>query len=321
MRNSFLGSNLVLVISFLMAGMSLAVAAALRGEDGIHGILYSETHASIAPLPTIPLGVYDPDEQFSRTEGVAIDEFVLNWMDYSTPLLENQLAYSKTRGRLPLLILEPYPRDLKSPSLLDDVAGGQYDELSLEICSDIAESGNSVVVAWAPWMDEDIGLPWNTLSADEYKTAYRRFVGLCRSVASNASFLWSTRGSPNQLDYWPGGNFADYVGVSLFVDPVSDRTGEGKLRSFEDLFTARYAQVEVLNKQVLVTQLGVTGTSEEQSFWLDSAKLQASSFPLLKALVYVNSMGDIATGLAREGQPQVDWRVSTLSLVPGDQPR
>jgi len=299
----------------------MGLAAALRGEEGLRGILYKESYASAPRTSTIEIGIYDPDEQFSRSDGLTLDEFFLNWSDYSTPVLQNQLAFSRTRGRTPLLIIEPNARATNGPSgLLIDVNSGEYDDLTNDICTDLAEFNGHVLVAWGPWMDDStVALPWISPNAEAYKDAYRHFVGLCRSIAPDASFLWSPKGSDNLLDYWPGSSFVDNVGLSLLFDPARDRTERGRLRSFEELFTPRYRLVESFNKEVIVTQLGVSGTSEEQSSWLDAAKVSASSFPLLKALVYFNTLNENTRGHIRESGPAVDWRVSNWTLLPDAQ--
>jgi beta-mannanase len=319
-RRSFLGANLLFVLVFLAAGSTLTFATTLRGEQGLRAILDKEFDASRTQMPTIEIGIYDPDEQFSRSDGLAINEFFLDWNEYSQPVLQYQLTDSQARGRLPLLVIEPTARATGEPNVLRDMSVGLYDDITYEICTDLAEFGQRALVAWGPWMDDSLdNLQGNLSNAEEYKFAYRRFVGLCRSIAPRVAFIWSPKGNDNLLDYWPGSSFVDFVGISLLVDPVRDRTERGQLRSFDELFIPRYRLIERLHKEVLVTQLGVPGTSEEQSSWLDSAKLSASSFPLLKAFVYFNSLGETSRSHVVESGLSVDWRVSNWTLLPNAQ--
>lgn len=57
---------------------------------------------------------------------------------------------------------------------------------------------------WAGWEPED------------YITAYKRMIDICRDEAPNVNVVWSPLGLENSNDYYPGDEYVDIVGMSIF---------------------------------------------------------------------------------------------------------
>jgi cellulose synthase (UDP-forming) len=54
-----------------------------------------------------------------------------------------------------------------------------------------------------------------------YQQAFRHVVSLFRDEgADNVRFVWSPAGETNALDYYPGGDVVDYVGLTVLEDAV-----------------------------------------------------------------------------------------------------
>lgn len=315
MRNSFILSNIPLLLMLTVSTVVIGTGALLRAEAGLSGILNQVPASRTDSAPGIELGVFDPDEQFSRSEGISINEYFLDWSDYTKAIVEGQLAFSKARNRLPLMIIEPRARPNTTSQLLDDVVSGAYDEVSSEICSDIGESREPTIVSWGPDMEvASPGKPWSGAAPEKFKAAYRHFVTLCRGLAPNAQFMWAPSGTERLFDYWPGKSHVDYVGVTLLVDPTKDKTGDGSLLPFEELFKPKYERVARYELPILISELGVPGSAVEQAAWLDDAKLAAQKFPLLKALVYFDSLPN--RNPTKKDPNLVDWRISNWTLLP-----
>src|SRR5688500_2955189 len=71
-------SNIVLFALFFVAAAALAAGGVLRARDGLEGIFFAASASSPASPSTVPIGIYDPDEQFSRSSNIKFDEYLLD---------------------------------------------------------------------------------------------------------------------------------------------------------------------------------------------------------------------------------------------------
>jgi beta-mannanase len=128
---------------------------------------------------------------------------------------------------------------------------------------------------------------WN-LDPAEYIAIYRHFVDKCRPRARNARFVWSPRGDAGYEQYYPGDEYVDVTGLTLFGLQPWDVANYGHARSFEEALAEKYEPVARKGKKLILAEFGVCGDPQYRQSWLSSALSGTSRFPLLVAVVYFN---------------------------------
>jgi cellulose synthase (UDP-forming) len=251
----------------------------------------------------VTFGAYDP-ERLLPSDMVGLEHWYVRQDNPGE--LAAALKHAQNRHTL-MVTVEPYlPAGDRAP-VLDRIAQGQMDSQVRLLARTIASSAPQVVlVRWGHEMDLSGLYPWAANNPELYRAAFRRVVSIFRAEgAVNASFVWSPAGNENADGYYPGDDVVDYVGVTVLGDEHWDEVSGFTPQSFTDLFAPRYARVAGHGKPVLVAELGVSGTSERKTVWLQQASQSVEQFPLLRALVYFNAQNPWP---AMDVAP--DWRVS-----------
>jgi beta-mannanase len=168
-----------------------------------------------------------------------------------------------------------------------------------------------VLVRWGHEMELANLYPWGAQDPAKYQQAFRRVVAIFREEgATNVRFVWSPAGNSNALDYYPGDDVVDYVGVTVLEDAGWDAGFGLPQQSFEDIFGERYQLLAPLGKPMIVSEIAVSGTPEYQTSWLTAAAQALSNYPDLVAVVYFDDVNPQLNGLLSEP----DWRISGDAL-------
>ena len=168
-----------------------------------------------------------------------------------------------------------------------------------------------ILVRWGHEMELANLYPWGDRHPDLYQQAFRHVVGVFREAgASNVRFVWSPAGNSNAVDYYPGDDVVDYVGVTVLGDADWDANFGLPAQSFDDIFGPRYRLLEPLGKPIVISEMGVSGAPEYQAEWLRSAADAAVEYPKLRAMVYFQAVNPHVNGLSTEP----DWRISDDAL-------
>jgi beta-mannanase len=241
---------------------------------------------------TVALGAYDYKHEYDGA--LAIEHWFIRWNTYDRAAFKKELQRASEKKRWPLITIEPWPdeqTEAGTSKLFPEIVAGKYDPAIKNVCTDIGEFGKPVFVRWGHEMEYVSGrYPWAQTDHDGYVSAYRYFVDSCRSMAKNIFYVWSPAGNQELRDYWPGQQYADYVGVSVYAFPEWDLAHYRKVRSFDEIFVEKYGRVAGFNKPIMIAELGVTGTQEHQFSWLDEAMRNFARYPLLKSVVYFNAI-------------------------------
>ena len=267
---------------------------------------------------TLRFGVYDPEGRCQQKSAIGIEHLFISWATFRSGDLLRRLNAIQSKGRRPLLTIEPWMdrRITSRPSaLLGDVTNGKYDRRIQQIAREIAAFRGLVLVRWGHEMENVTGrYPWASHNAALYQGAYRHFVTACRLSANNIVYLWSPVGDRGLSRYWPGEQYVDCVGLSIFEFPAFDRDHclQGT-RSFHDQMTEKYARVAKYQKAVVISECGVTGSKEYQLSWLSGAVQDLGNYPLLKALIYFNAKDTPGVWGRKYATP--DWRISGRGLL------
>jgi cellulose synthase (UDP-forming) len=260
------------------------------------------------PQDRVAFGVYDPSGALLSLPQVSIEHIFWNWtLDPSG--LAAQVKEIRSRGHVPMVSAEPWPRD-DSVTLIQDVAAGKYDGEVRRMCSVLAaESPQEILLRWGHEMDLKGLYPWSGGPPADYVGAYRRVVDICRAAgASNVKFVWSPAGTPVARDYWPGQTDVDYVGLTVLGFREWDVFwGAPDALSFMEIFGPKFELVKGFGKPLIVAELGVAGEGKYRVEWLKAAFRAAQGIAELRALVYFNDVNPPnSAGLFKTP----DWRIS-----------
>ncbi len=303
MKTSSAADRAVPRVGLLAAGLCTGLGAGLAGA--------AEADMPIVPPGPTPFGVYDPGGDFSEAEGVTIEHLFLPWEDVALGSLFDADVYARERGRVLLVTLEPWTwsrSERNTPQFLrEGIADGTYDSNILAICGVLAQLESPVTLRWGHEMDDDRGqFIWAGWDPDAYIDAYRHVIDACRSVAPEITVMWSPLGDEGMEAYWPGEDYADLVGVTVFGLQAWDQFHHGRDRSFEEILGPRYERAAAFGLPVVVAELGFSGSAEYVETWNDEVRLDYPEFPALVGVSYFN-YPEVHSWPDGFGRP--DWRV------------
>lgn len=253
----------------------------------------SPVTAQTVPPGELPFGVYDPFGEFSDVKGIAIEHLFLPWEDVFLPSLEEAETYAKTRGRSLLVTIEPWTwtRDERnSPTVLQKgIAEGTYDGTMRTVCQALSTIDVPMTIRWAQEMEDTSGqFIWAGWEPQTYIDGYRKMIEICRTAAPKAKFMWSPLGYENMASYYPGDDYVDIVGLSVFSLQPWEEAKLGGAQSFDDIFGPRYQRALQFNKPIMIAELGYVGTMAHVTEWDDVVRNTAVKYPELEAVVYFN---------------------------------
>ncbi len=241
-----------------------------------------------------------------------IEHLFLPWEDVYLPSLNDADAYAMERGRALLVTLEPWTwsRSERNTAqyLRGGIAAGEYDENMRQICTVMAGLKSSVTLRWGHEMDDRSGqFIWAGWRPDDYIAAYRRVIDICRSAAPNIRVMWSPLGDEEMAGYYPGDDYVDIVGISVFGLQAWDQAKFGGDRSYVDVFEPRYKRAEAFGKPVVVAELGYVGSEDYVNAWENSVRVTRPEHPSLVGVVYFDQR-EVYPWPENFGLP--DWRIN-----------
>lgn len=297
------------MITRLKVGAKAAMAAlAVSGA----ALLASAALAAPSPPGRVPFGAYDPGGDFTDDPVPVIEHLFLPWEDVYLPSLNDADAYAQERGRALLVTLEPWTwsrSERNTPQYLrTGIADGTYDENMRAICTVIGGLTSSVTLRWGHEMDDESGqFIWAGWRPDDYIAAYRRMIDLCRQSAPNIRVMWSPLGDEGMESYYPGDDYVDVVGISVFGLQAWDQAKFGGDRSFVDVFEPRYQRAAAFGKPVVVAELGYSGSEAYVNAWDNSVRVTRPEHPQLVGVVYFDQR-EVYPWPENFGLP--DWRIN-----------
>jgi beta-mannanase len=94
---------------------------------------------------------------------------------------------------------------------------------------------------------------------------FRHVVDVFREEGvANARWVWSSAGTSRAVEFYPGDDVVDYVGLTILGDPTWDASFGLPAQSFSDLLRSRYAVVQGIGKPIIIAELGVSGAIDRQ---------------------------------------------------------
>lgn len=300
---------------------TLALSGAVLAANMPRGIPAAGTDTSnqvtdkrpIITETSVDFGAYDPHGDFGSDPNVKIEHLFLPWEDVDLSTLAIADEYALQRGRSLMITIEPWSWSVdwrvSTDQLLNGILGGRYDANMASVCTAAASLKSPVIIRWAQEMDEtDNQFTWAHWKPESYVAAYRRMVTVCREHLKTAKYMWSPKGNPELVSFYPGDEFVDIVGLSVFGYQPYDRDHFGKDRTFVEALEPGYRLAERFGKPIMVAELGYEGDQSYVRNWAASVAEKHSEFPSLNAVVYFN---DREIYPWPEGYGRPDWRVVT----------
>lgn len=254
----------------------------------------TQIDASMTP-GLVAFGAYDPDKNFQQ-QNVLIEHKFTPWrLDNATEFIA-AVKEARAANKFPMVTVEPWPWNwnwMTSETLFQDILSGKYDS-TLQIIFKAAqqEAPSRILVRWGHEMEIVGQYPWAKEDSNGYIAAYRYVVEFSRKMGvTNILWVWSPAGNKEAKYYWPGPEYVDYIGVSVYADMEWDKAaGYAKTRSFEDIMAEKYWFAESYSKPMIVAEVGVNDFSEHKEPWLAAAVKSLTKFPEIKCWVYFNQI-------------------------------
>ena len=260
---------------------------------------------------SIGVGAYDPHGDFGSDPNVKFEHLFLPWEDVDLSSLAKADDYALQRGRSLIITVEPWSWSVDwrvSPeTLVQGILAGKYDANMAAICTAAADLKSPVIIRWAQEMDETDGqFSWAKWAPSDYVNAYKRMVTECRKSNTTAKFMWSPKGNKTLQNFFPGAEFVDYVGLSVFGLQQYDQDQFGKARTFAEALEPGYRLASSYGKPIIVAELGYEGDARYTRQWAETVAKADPRFPLLEAVVYFNDR-EVYPWPYNYGRP--NWRV------------
>jgi beta-mannanase len=306
-----------------LAAFLLVLATAVLFSDGL--LAGDARRQNTAPAPAaaelleqgpVLFGAFDPQGVFANDPDVRIDSIYVIWTKLDRPNLTKRLAAALRRKRWVMLNIEPkpWPRSGQAgaDALLPDIAAGKFDREIRSVCSMAGAFKGPILIRWGQEMENpQERYPWAGKEPESFIAAYRYFVTRCRALAPRAAYVWAPNGDKRLTRYYPGGDYVDVVGLSLWGYQAYEEYayGKGHERSFQQAFGERYARVVGYGKPIIITQLGAAGDEAFRTQWfagMFSTVLDGRIFPRLRAVVYFN---DVEPDIWPYLYTSPDWRI------------
>ncbi|MCO5069985.1 MAG: beta-mannosidase [Rhizobiaceae bacterium] len=269
----------------------------------------------VFPQPLRPndlqIGVYDPGGAFRDASGINIEHVFVPWVDVDLNSFGMTDVYADQRKRKLLVTLEPWSWSLDQnggpEELRDNILNGSYDATISQACEEIGKFKSPVTIRWGHEMDLKNGrYPWSDWSPQDFIDAYRHFVDICRQAAPKAAFMWSPRGERVLQSFYPGNDYVDSIGLSVFGLQSYDEISLGENRNFTTLFKPSYDRATRFGKPIYISEFGCSGDDAYVAGCNDLSVTTLTPFPLLKGVIYYSA---VETGEWPVVFERPDWRV------------
>ncbi len=293
-------------VTKFLAPLAMALAATVLSVSQI----------AAAPPGDLPFGVYDPDGDFADDKEVVIEHLFLPWEDVYLDSLFVADQYAQDRNRALLVTLEPWTwsRSERNTAqyLRRGIEAGTYDKNMTAVCEVLGTLKSPVTLRFAHEMDDRSGqFIWAGWNPETYIGAYRRMIDVCRASAPGITVMWSPLGDEDMAKYYPGDDYADLIGLTVFGLQAWDQAKHGRDRTFDDVFGPRYERAAAFGKPVVVAELGYVGRQDYVDLWKNSVRQVKEAFPQLVGVVYFN-YPEVYPWPEGFGAP--DWRMKNQVL-------
>jgi endoglucanase len=301
------GALLLMPVVPMLAGAAFWPAYA---EDSNTQQTLADKRPIIHPNQT-KFGAYDPHGDFTNQNDVVTEALFLPWEDVDLETLRVADSYAIQRNRKLLITVEPWSWNedwrLSSDELRQKVLAGEYDA-NVKAISDVVKTLKSpVIIRWGHEMEDTSGrFTWSNWPAEDYIKAYKKVVDQFRADTPTVQVMWSPKGLEGLEKYYPGDDYVDLIGLSVFGLQAYDNKVYGKPQTFTEALQPGYDRVAHYKKPIWVAELGYEGDAKYVEPWIKTVTAKNDRFPDLKEVTYFNDR-DVHPWPFGLGRP--NWRV------------
>lgn len=256
-------------------------------------MLASAVGAAEIPPGTLPYGAFDPVGDYSDEPEVLIEHVFLPWEDVLVQSLLDADEYALERNRALIVTIEPWTwtvDERNTPAFLrNGILNGYYDATMRSICKVLALMQSPLSVRWGQEMERTSGqFIWSGWEPQDYIKSYQRMIDVCRGEAPSINVIWSPAGDEGLEKYYPGDDYVDVVGLSIFGLQAWEKEILGAERTYGEWLDETYARASVFGKPVIVAELGFAGDANYVALWENEVRQAQADKPLLSGVVYFN---------------------------------
>jgi endoglucanase len=251
------------------------------------------TNQLITPQKTIEWGIVDSRAEFEDAKEISHENIFEAWDEKGIARMKTRLDTISKLNRSAIVTVEPWPAT-EQGFLYNKILEGNYDANIKEICTIFDSQPRPVKFRFAHEMDL-IGTsryPWTDNDHNTFKLMFRYVVNLCRKQTKNIQTVWAPGGRDVGFTrYYPGDEFVDIIGFSVFSYEDFELKMAKKTFSFVDLFDSKYNAVKEFQKPVMIAEMGVSGSPEYRKQWIETAlkRIKSADYQrYLKYVVYLN---------------------------------
>ncbi|NEU08298.1 glycosyltransferase [Flavihumibacter sp. R14] len=282
-------------------------------------------------------GIYAPASSDGLTSMKLVNSFntkfdiislYIAWGDKQHGNLPKPLIDSiYNNGSYPMITWEPWQNlfsaDSIKPSGTEDkkifkrISDGDYDFYLRHFSQQVRKLNRPVFIRFAHEPDNP-HYPWSSRglnSAEEFKRAWIYVhTFFAKEGASNAIWIWNPWKPSAVVDYFPGKQYVDWIGITNLN--YGKEGPDKKWYSLEQLYTPFHKQRFLTSGiPVMLAETGTLHSEGKQDEWLrDGLIAIKQKFPEIKALVVFNSRYDKIIS-QNSGSTVLDWHLNNPAVV------
>lgn len=231
-------------------------------------------------------------------------------------------------GAVPMITWEPWTNLFpvfsqdsalqQNQKVMVAIVEGKFDDYIRGYAGKLNELGEPVFLRFAHEPDNP-QYPWSKTggnSPEEYKKAWRYVNDIFREEgAENVIWVWNPWKDVNMKEYYPGGDYVDWIGVTGLNYGLA--AGDGLWHSFASLYEPYRYQISffedlsIMKKPVMIAEFGTTPYGGSQAEWTEEALYNIRNrYPEIQGLVFFYSKEDKNWATEWRPSPQtpfIDW--------------
>lgn len=251
------------------------------------------------PEKKVSFGVVDSRGQYDTNPKITVENRFVAWKKDDISEIKTQFEEVSKKNRILILTVEPWGFNSETrDELLPTIIKGGYASTIISICKEIDLQPKPVYLRWGHEMDLYPTSRYNWAQPDPqvYITAFQYVTNLCRKQTKNVRMLWSPGGKIGFTAFYPGDQYVDAVGFSIFSYQDFELKNSKRNYNFIDLFDYRYNAVKYYHKDIIIAEMGVAGKPEYKTEWMNLAMSRINNPRIqryLKYVVYFNENDNI----------------------------
>jgi beta-mannanase len=222
---------------------------------------------------------------------------IIGWtVDWEEPFPAKTLQAILSRDALPFISWEPWVwQDIESITL-KSINAGSWDKHITKWAKEAKLFQYPIFMALAPEFNIE-KYPWSiknqNQSPESYKKAYQKIVDIFKKEdAINVIWVWGPGVTYKETMDWasikkayPGGDYIDWVGVSVLVDEAKTPS-----MSFIEAVEPSITKLEELipTKPIMITKIGYSAKFKKKATWITKIPESLTKIKKVKAILWLN---------------------------------